>query len=204
MIKNIVFDMGNVLIYFNRSIFLDRVGVASPDEREILLREIYLSLEWSQMDRGALTDAEAVSIMKKRVPERLKHYVDELVRWDHPLLPIPGVEELVRELKEKRYGIYLLSNASFHQHDYWERVPAWECFDGTMISADEHLVKPQPEIYLRLCSKYSLVPNECVFIDDSTPNCEGAYYSGMATVVFHDDVRELRQKLKALGVDCAV
>lgn len=204
MIKNIVFDMGNVLIYFNRGIFLDKVGVTDPEDREILLREIYLSLEWSQMDRGSLTDAEAAAIMEKRVPDRLKHYVHALVEeWDRPVLPIAGVEELVRELKGKGYGIYLLSNASFHQHDYWERVPAWECFDGTMISADEHLVKPQPEIYLRLCSKFSLVPGECVFIDDSTPNCEGAYYSGMAAVVFHDDIRELRQKLRDLGVDCA-
>jgi putative hydrolase of the HAD superfamily len=54
MIKNVIFDMGNVLIYFNRDVFLDRVGLKNPEDRELLNREVYLSLEWSRMDRGSL------------------------------------------------------------------------------------------------------------------------------------------------------
>jgi len=205
MIKNIVFDMGNVLIYFDRDLFLDNAGVTDPADRALLKREIYLSLEWSMMDRGSLNDAQAAAIFEKRLPERLKRYAHVLTEdWDRPIAPIRGMAELVRELKEKGYGIYLLSNASYHQHDYWENIPSWECFDGTLISADVHLVKPQPEIYLLLCSRFSLRPEESVFIDDSTPNVEGAVYSGMHGIVFHDDMNELRKKLSALGVDCAV
>ena len=63
MIHNIIFDMGNVLIYFDRDVFLDRVGLDNPEDRELLKREVYLSLEWSRMDRGSLTDEEAAEII---------------------------------------------------------------------------------------------------------------------------------------------
>ena len=203
MIKNIIFDMGNVLIYFNRDVFLDRVGLKDPDDRELLKREVYLSLEWSRMDRGSLTDEEASEIIAQRVPERLREAVNRLVgEWDRPILPIPGMEQLIRELKANGYGIYLLSNASVRQHAYWPKVPAFDLFDGTLISADVHLVKPQPEIYELMCSTFSLRREECVFIDDATPNAEGAFFVGMPAIVFHDDVRELRNKLRALGVRC--
>lgn len=204
MIKNIVFDMGNVLIYFDRNAFLDKVGVTDPADRQILLREVYLSLEWSMMDRGSLTDFQAAERMEKRVPDRLKKYVHALVeQWDRPILPIPGMADLVKELKQNGYSIYLLSNASFHQHDYWQEIPGHEFFDGTLISADVHLVKPQPEIYELLCKLYSLKKEETVFIDDATPNVEGAVWSGLNGIVFHDDVSELRSKLSSLGVKLA-
>ena len=193
--------MGNVLIYFDRGRFLDKVGVTEAADREILLREIYLSLEWSMMDRGSLTDAQASRIFEARLPEHLKKYASLLTEeWDRPVFPIAGMEAIVRELKDNGYGIYLLSNASYHQHDYWGNVPASDLFDGTLISADVHLVKPQPEIYLLFCSKFGLRPEECVFIDDSTPNVEGAVYSGMRGIVFHDDAAELREKLLDMGV----
>ena len=202
MIKNIIFDMGNVLIYFDRNKFMDAVGITDPEERRYIANEVYLSLEWSRMDRGSLTDAEAAEIMCSRMPEKYHDAVNRLVKeWDRPILPIPGMAELVRQLKEKRYGIYLLSNASYHQHDYWPEIPGSEYFDGTLVSADVKLVKPQPEIYRLLCEKFSLIPGECVFIDDSTPNAEGAFYCGMRAIVFHNDVDELRGKLRLLGVE---
>ena len=143
MIKNVIFDMGNVLIYFNRDVFLDRVGLKNPEDRELLNREVYLSLEWSRMDRGSLSDEQAADIIAQRVPERLRDTVHKLVNeWDRPILPIKGMEALVRELKANGYGIYLLSNASLRQHHYWQNIPGWDCFDGTLISADVHLVKP--------------------------------------------------------------
>ena len=205
MIRNIIFDMGNVLIYFDRNIFLDRVGLENPEDRELLNREVYLSLEWSRMDRGSLTDEEAAEIIARRVPEHLRETVHRLVNeWERPILPIAGMEELVRELKRNGYGIYLLSNASYRQHLYWSEIPASDLFDGTLISADVHLVKPQPEIYELLCNRFSLKKEECVFIDDSTPNAEGAFYTGIPAIVFHNDVGELRRKLREIGVKCEI
>lgn len=202
MIKNIVFDMGNVLIKFDRDIFLDKIE-AFGEDREILMREVYLSLEWSMMDRGSLTDEQAAERMRRRVPERLHKYVNALTfEWERPILPIDGMEELVRELKAKGYHIFLLSNASLRQHDYWPLVPAAECFEDTVISADVKLVKPQPEIYLYAMYKFGARPEESVFIDDTGPNVEGAVYSGLHGIVFHGSTEELREKLRELGVDC--
>lgn len=200
MIKNIVFDMGNVIIRFDPELFMSRLGLAEEDRR-LLKRELFVSLEWSRMDRGSLTDEEAAEIVCRRVPERLHDAVRRLVgMWDRPILPVEGMYELVEELRGMGYGIYLLSNASFRQHDYWPRVPASKFFDGTLISADVKLVKPQPEIYRLLCDKFSLLPEECVFIDDSTSNAEGAYFCGINALVFHGDAHEMRLKLNELGV----
>ena len=205
MIRNIIFDMGNVLIYYDPDAFLDRINLKDPADRALLKRDIYLSLEWSMMDRGSQTDDEAAEIMVERVPEHLQESVHKLVNeWERPILPIKGMEELVRELKSNGYSIYLLSNASYRQQVYWPEIPASELFDGTLISADVHLVKPQPEIYKLLCSRFSLKEEECVFIDDSTANAEGAVFSGMKAVVFHDDAQELRSKLRELGVHCKI
>lgn len=200
MIKNIVFDMGNVIIRFDPELFMLRLGLAEEDRR-LLKRELFVSLEWSRMDRGSLTDEEAAEIVCRRVPERLHDAVRRLVgMWDRPILPVEGMYELVEELRGMGYGIYLLSNASFRQHDYWPRVPASKFFDGTLISADVKLVKPQPEIYRLLCDKFSLLPEECVFIDDSTSNAEGAYFCSINALVFHGDAHEMRLKLNELGV----
>lgn len=200
MIKNIVFDMGNVLIRFDRDLFMSRLGLDDADKK-LLMREVFLSLEWSRMDRGSLTDAEAADIICRRVPGHLHNAVRALVgMWDRPILPIDGMYELIEELKGMGYGIYLLSNASLRQHDYWPRVPASKFFDGTLISADVKLVKPQPEIYRLLCEKFSLIPEECVFIDDATPNAEGAFFCGINPIVFHGDAQEVRVKLNELGV----
>ena len=201
MIKNIVFDMGNVIIRFDRNAFIDRFGV-SPEEREILLREIFLSPEWVMMDRGTLTDEQAADILCPRVPEHLRDIARKLIGfWDRPILEVEGIEPLIEELKDKGYGIYLLSNASCRQPDYWQRVPAARFFDGTLISYSVKLVKPMPEIYEKFFEKFSLKREECFFIDDSPANIEASLYVGMPGAVFHNDIHRLRRELRAAGVD---
>ena len=203
MIRNIIFDMGNVLLCFDRGLFLDRLDV-SEEDRALLLREVFVSLEWAQMDRGSLTEATALERMCRRLPQRLHAAAEALVcRWDDPILPMEGMYALVEELKAAGYGIYLLSNASVRQHDYWPRLPVSRFFDGTLISADEGLVKPQPEIYRLLLERFGLEAQECFFIDDSPANIEGALLCGIPGAVFHGDAQLLRQALRAAGVNVA-
>ena len=201
MMKNILFDMGNLLIRFDRKLFLDRLEVSDAD-KELLLREVFASVDWAHMDRGTKTEAMALESMKTRLPQRLHAAAEELtLRWDEPLIPIDGMYELVEELKEKGYGIYLLSNASYRQHEYWPRIPASRFFDGTLISADEHVVKPQPEIYQLCMERFGLKAEESFFIDDMAHNVEGALYCGLSGAVFYGDVNRLRQDLRAAGVE---
>lgn len=202
MIKNIIFDMGNVLIKFDKKCFLEAVNV-SPEDNALLEREVYVSVEWAMMDRGTLTEKEAAERICARLPERLHEKVHQLVdEWDRPILPMSGMAELAGELKAKGYRLFLLSNASYRQHEYWPEIPGSEYFEDTLISADVKLVKPQPEIYLMALHKFNAKPEESVFIDDATNNVEGAVYCGMEGIVFHGDTDELKKKLNAIGVDC--
>ena len=201
MIKNILFDMGNVLIYFDRNLFMDRLGLEEADKK-LLTRELFLSLEWARMDRGSLVEPQAVESISRRLPERLHDAAEKLVsHWDEPLIPVPGMYELIRELKSAGYGIYLLSNASLRQHEYWPRIEASQFFDGTLISADEGLMKPQPEIYRLILERFGLKAEESFFIDDLPSNIEGAFYCNMPGAVFYNDVAKLRQDLRNAGVN---
>lgn len=201
MIKNILFDMGNVLIYFDRNLFMDRLGLDEADKK-LLTRELFLSLEWVRMDRGSLVEPQAVESICRRLPERLHDAAEKLVsHWDEPLIPVPGMYELIRELKSAGYGIYLLSNASLRQHEYWPRIEASQFFDGTLISADEGLMKPQPEIYRLILERFGLKAEESFFIDDLPSNIEGAFYCNMPGAVFYNDVAKLRQDLRNAGVN---
>ena len=200
MIKNIVFDMGNVVIRFDPRAFIARFGV-NEEERELLMREVFLSPEWVMLDRGTLNDEQAAEILCPRLPEHLREIARKLISfWDRPILEVEGMYPLIEELKGLGYGIYLLSNASCRQPDYWQRVPAAKLFDGTLISASVKLLKPMPEIYEKFFETFGLKREECFFIDDSPANVEAALYVGMPATVFHGDAARLRRDLRRAGI----
>ena len=200
MIRNILFDMGNVLIRFDRDYFIDRLGI-SPEDKQLLMREVFQSVEWVRMDRGSMVEKEAVEQICRRLPEHLHDAAEKLVAmWDRPILPIEGMYELVEELKHAGYGIYLLSNASLRQHEYWPRIPVHVFFDGTIISADEGVMKPDAEYYLRALKRFGLNAHECFFVDDTPPNVEGADYCGIPGAIFRGDAQLLRRQMKEAGI----
>ena len=200
MIKNIVFDMGNVVIRFDPDAFIERFGVGGEDKKTLLL-EIFRSPEWVMMDRGRLTDEQCADVLCPRVPEHLRDVARKLIAlWDRPIIEIEGIYPLIEELKGLGYSIYLLSNASCRQPDYWQRVPAAKFFDGTLISYSVKLIKPMPEIYEKFFETFGLKREECFFIDDSPANIEAGLYVGMPGVVFHNDIKRLRRQLRAAGV----
>ena len=201
MIRNIVFDMGKVLIRWSPEEMLERFDL-SQEEKTMLLQELFWSPEWIAQDRGIITEADMIARVSARLPDTLHGTVEEVIKawyvWH--LTPMPGMAELVRKLKEKGYGIYLLSNASTALRGYFPRIPGSECFDGLMVSAEEKLLKPQHEIYERLYERFGLVPEQCVFIDDSPANIEGAMLTGMQGIVFRGDTERLLRELLALGI----
>ena len=200
MIKNIIFDMGGVLRKFNREAFILEFKLNKEDS-ETLMNEVLLSVEWSMMDRGSLLDEEACERVKHNLPDHLKKYADILVlHWEDMSKPVPGMADLIKELKDNGYGIYLLSNASKRIHEYFKSIPGSEYFDGHVVSCDYGYVKPQDEIYKMLNVKYGLKLDECLFIDDTPINIEGAMHNGMDGIVFHGSVKELREKLKKKGI----
>lgn len=200
MTRNIVFDMGNVLLYFDPDYFIRKLGFEGP-EKELLKSAVFESPEWTALDWGRQTEMDALIAIRARLPQHLHEAAERLVMmWDRPILEVPGMYELIEELKQRGYGIYLLSNASLRQHDYWPRIPASRFFDGTIVSADFGCVKPYPELYRVLFRKYSLKPEECFFIDDRPENIAGGEALGMPGFVFRNDVTALRNELTEGGI----
>lgn len=202
MIRNLVFDMGNVLIHYIPQVFMDRLGVPAEDQ-PLLAREVFGSVEWIRMDRGTLGQEEAVAAMEARLPRRLWEYACRLVLgwWlDGPLMPVEGMAALLEELKGLGYGLYLLSNATVRQPEYFPGIPGSQFFDGAVISAHWKVLKPEREIYEILFREYGLEPSECFFVDDLNINVEGALCAGMDGYIFDGDVGRLRQALCRAGV----
>ena len=202
MIRNIVFDMGNVVIRFDPEYFMDRAGITDETDRRLIMNELFLSVEWAQMDAGILTEQTAEPLILERFPERLKDTVRALLyTWAYPRDMIPGMEELIRRLKNAGYGIYLLSNASVAQHDYWPQYTVSSLFDGKLISCDVKTVKPCHKIYRLFTEKFDLKPEECIFIDDAPANVAGAVACGWQGIVFHGSAEELENKLRISGIN---
>ena len=201
MIRNVVFDMGGVLIAWDPARIVARLGLSGEDA-QLLLREVFQSVEWVSLDRGSLSEQAALERFYSRLPRRLHEAAVRCVFWwKDELWPVPGMAELIQELDGLGYGIYLLSNASCRQHDYWPRIPASKFFDGKLISCDVKVVKPCHKIYRLFTEKFSLNPEECVFIDDSAANAAGAVACGWKGIVFHGSSEELERKLRNLGVE---
>ena len=197
MIKDIVFDMGQVMIRWQPEYYLGQ-GNFSEEDKTKLLQEVFRSVEWVQLDRGSITLEAAAAAMRSRLPEHLHSavwdYAIDWYRW--PMVPMPGMADLVRELKEKGYSIYLLSNCSIPLRQNVHRIPGIEVFDGVFVSSEHRLLKPQHEIFEKFFETFRLEPSECFFIDDAVTNIEGALECGMTGFVFRGDVRELRAVMK--------
>lgn len=200
MIKNIVFDMGGVLIRFQTQKYADLYS-STPEEKKILLRELLYSVEWIRMDRGELTPQQVTDSVCTRVPAHMAQKVAALMSgWYRDIPPIEGMVELIRQLREKGYGIYLLSNVGKSFYDFRGSIEALRYFDGEFISCEHLLLKPEREIYQKFFEVFDLTPEECLFIDDNPANIEGAMRCGMGGIVFNEDVAELRRKLCLAGV----
>ena len=191
--RNIIFDMGNVLIHFKPERFIAREGVDDAADRELLLETVFHSPDWPRLDLGELNTDELAARLLPRLPDRLRDVGRRLIcAWYDPIEPIPGMADFVRQCKERGWGVYLLSNAGFNQREYWPGIPGNECFDGVVVSAFEGCLKPDPAIYRTLLARYRLDPADCVFVDDMPVNVRGATAVGMRGVVFDGDVDALR------------
>lgn len=201
MIRQIVFDMGNVLIEWAPDKLIARCGITGEDAK-LMRREVFDGAEWVGLDHGTLSADEALARILPRLPERLHGAAEHLVRawWEEAFWPIEGIEALIREIHALGYGLYVLSNATSCLHGYFHRLPGSDCFQGLIVSADWKLLKPGREIYEKLFASYGLRPEECFFIDDNPMNIEAAYCAGMQGAVFFRDIKRLRRELNEAGV----
>ncbi len=202
MIRNIVFDMGNVLVGYDA----DRVCrkfVEDPEARERIRTAVFVSPEWVFLDMGVMEEGSALEKMVSRLSsEKEREEARQcFLHWhEYNMWPVEGMAELIADLKEKGYGIYLCSNASVRLLECYKKViPGIRHFDGVLFSAPEKCMKPQKEIYERLFERFRLKPEECFFIDDLQLNIDGAAACGMKGYCFADgDMEKLKEVLAHL------
>lgn len=196
MIKNIVFDMGKVLLNYDEHVVCHHVTEDETMQKSIAAA-VFQSQEWILLDMGVITEKEALKRMQARLEteeeKELASYC--LAHWhEYNMWSMDGMGELVRKLKEKSFGIYLLSNASLRLLDCYRMIPGIEYFDGTLFSAEVKCIKPQKEIYGHFFERFHLKPEECFFIDDSPLNIEGSRACGMDGYCFADGDRKRLEK----------
>ena len=196
MIKNIIFDMGGVLIDWNPNKLIEDIGIDNNDH-DLVYCELFKEVEWVALDAGTISFAEAINSVNSRLPERVHDKVARLIDnwWNIYFKPIDGMKDTIRSLKENGYNIYLLSNASIAQKDYFHKIEGYEYFDGRVTSSEIKLLKPYMEIYKHICEKYNLIPEECFFVDDSSTNIYHALEFGFKGCVF-DGVEEFKKELR--------
>ena len=194
MIKNIVLDMGNVLLAYNPQVPLD-LFCRTNEEREIIFRELFEGPEWIQGDLGNLGNDEKYESIQKRVPKEMLPALRRCVyEWYVCLKPIAGAREFCEYAKQKGYRLYVLSNAAKDFYDYFPKFAPLDYFHGVVVSCDLHMIKPDVRIYQYLLDTYGLCPKECFFVDDRAENVKGAKHAGMSGAVFDGDFGILKER----------
>ena len=173
MVKNIIFDIGNVILNFDINRVLNEF-TDNIDEQKFIKENIIKSPEWlgnALIDTGYLTREAAIKI----VQDRTDHSNDKIIaqfwnNYNNFAKIDERVLELIKNLKTKNYKIYLLSNINPYTHELVKKSGLFEIVDGYVLSYKEHMIKPYKSIYNTLLERYSLKPEESVFIDDNEKN----------------------------------
>ena len=181
MLKNIVFDLGGVVVAHNAESFKEKLGeffsfVFGPDMKCV-------PSFWKEYDLGFLTiDETAAEVAKFRncTAETAKEHMLYAISLQEEVEP---TAKLIKELKAKGYKIYALSNMSKEYIEFLRKLPIFEYFDAQIISCELGLAKPDRKFYEHLLTSCELNPAETIFIDDRKDNVEAAAELGI--VPFH-------------------
>ena len=197
--KNIIFDFGRVLVDFNPHVLYDPVFGGDADKAEWFHQNITTPDFYDRLDRGD-DFAQCIRDLQELHPE----YTEEIALYDTRFYvmvgdTMPGMLELLTELKVRGYALYGLTNWSYKVYDVMERYPIFRLLDGSVISSEEHLIKPDLRIYRCLVDRFKLQPSDSLFVDDKQTNVDAAKACGMHSLLF-TGAEQLRRDLKQIGV----
>ena len=187
MIKNLVFDLGNVLVEFKPKDYMKRLGFPE-DTINNLYQIIFKDERWGKFDIGDITIEEYATALKSEHPD-LTDRIDLMFTGNWPANFLRPKQQSIDFLNRAhgQYGIYVLSNVSSYVLDYVKSIGFWDKVSGGTYSYDVKSLKPSSEIYQRFFSDNNVKPEECLFLDDLPQNIEAAKKAGMHGIVFNDN-----------------
>lgn len=174
MIKNIIFDVGNVLIDYRWKAMLMAYGLSEEEAVEMGER-IFEDPLWLVLDTGTVDAETIIEQYKEKYPQHAETISWFISHGEFMHVARKHVWNIIPRLKEKGYGIYLLSNYSeelFTKHT--KGASFMDQIDGMVVSYQKHVCKPDPKIYEYLLKDYHLNPQDCIFFDDRLENVERA------------------------------
>lgn len=182
--KNIIFDFGNVLVRWEpEKIYTEHFG----DEAKVwwFLRHV-ADNDWRlRIDAGESQDA-CIAERQSQFPEYREAIALYRDRWRDMLTgEMPGMRQLLLELKAADYQLYGLTNWSMETFpEARNHFNILQMIDRYVVSGAEHLVKPDPRLFQVLLDRYSLRTEDCTFVDDNPVNVDAARSMGMRGIVF--------------------
>jgi len=185
MIKNIIFDLGNVVLKLKWNLVVDRYA-SNDKDKQLLENVIFNSKEWEMLDEGTIEKKDAIKIMLEKLPLHLHNACLEIMtHWQESLIINTQIVDFIKQIRESGYNTYILSNAPLDIPDFLKNKDLDKYFNGKIISAEEKIIKPNKEIYQLILNRFSLNANECLFLDDKKENIDAAIKSGIHGYVFN-------------------
>ncbi|MDX1812757.1 MAG: HAD family phosphatase [Gammaproteobacteria bacterium] len=182
--KNWIFDLGAVLLEWNPQAILNSF-TSNAEQHELLMREIFQHPDWLAMDRGQLSEAQAIprAAQRTNLSNQQISTLFDIVR--ESLTVIPDTLDILEKARANGLNLYCLSNMSPENYTYLKQKYAFfSHFHGVVISGMENSIKPEKKIYQILLERYLLNPEESLFIDDRPENILSAAEFGMSVITF--------------------
>jgi putative hydrolase of the HAD superfamily len=197
VIKNIIFDIGNVLVKWQPA---EVVKIVFPDEDAARLTQlIFKSPAWLDLNMGKMTENEIIQIYHQTLGIDIAKLNKLMQMIKESMLPVEGSFDLLLNLSQSQYSLYALTDNVHEIMAYLKlKYDFWKLFTGVICSADVGYLKPMPEIYLKLIQDFAINPAESVFIDDHLPNVEGARSVGLHSIQFIS-ARQCRDELNKIN-----
>lgn len=199
ILKNLVFDMGNVLIEWNSEKILKAI-TEDIHLQDLLRKEVFETGLWVETDEGVKTREEVIEIVTGKLGEDYRNEITQLLRYWYKYVDVfTKVQDRIIELSKSGYSIYILSNTAFTFYDLVKEgyLPATSVAKGMVLSCEEKVLKPNEKIYNILLERYNLNPHNTMFFDDLPENIWGAARCGINGFVVENE-RELLTYLDKL------
>lgn len=185
-LPNVIFDLGGVLLRWDTRGIVDAI-YTDAQTRELVHAAVFEHPDWLELDRGALSEDEAVERFAHRTGQPRTAMADLMDEVRRCLAPQPAAMDLLTELDECGVPLYCLSNMHDRNIGFLTGQYAFfERFRGAIYSAEVKMIKPDPAIYAYAASTFGLESGDCVFVDDAVDNVEAARSAGWHAVCFHD------------------